>query len=260
MIFDTDLHVHTCLSPCGKDEMLPRDIIKTAVDRGITRLAITDHFYPFTDLSTLDQVRADVLAACRRLNGSLKVFFGCEAEIMAPGKAAGSPDIARKLDFIMAGATHFQNAGITEFPKYADDHDTARYILDVFAYAVSLPWVDSIAHPFFVPPSVCSGEIVNLLQDSQLLPALESARQNNVAMEISRRVFHTPEQLRFARRFYSLCKQVGLKFTIGSDAHQLSDIGNVRILEPFIAELGLARQDFRLPESKTLGERLQTLG
>lgn len=230
--------------------MLPRDIVKTAVERGITHLAITDHFYSFTDPSTLDQMRTDFHHACRHLNGSLKVFFGCEVEIMGPGRTAGAPDLAEKLDFVMAGATHFQNTGITEFPVLPDDYARARYILENFQYAVSLPWVDSIAHPFFVPPSVCSGEVVNLLTDSELLPALELAKENDAAMEISRRVYHTPEQTVFARRFYSLCKRVGLQFTIGSDAHQLVDIGNVRVLEPFIAELGLAEKDFRLPEAK----------
>lgn len=39
----SDLHIHTCLSPCGDLEMTPRKIIKTAIDRGLDIIAITDH-------------------------------------------------------------------------------------------------------------------------------------------------------------------------------------------------------------------------
>ena len=38
-----DLHIHTCLSPCADDLMTPRTIVKTAIDRGLGLIAITDH-------------------------------------------------------------------------------------------------------------------------------------------------------------------------------------------------------------------------
>lgn len=247
MEFDIDLHVHTHHSPCGQDEMVPGEILRTAAERGIAKLAITDHLYPFTDLSAFDEIRSGFADAGSRMNGSIEVFFGCEVEIMAPGRTAGSPELAERMDFVMAGATHFHNRGITDLPEGMDDHETARYILRTFEYAAGLPWVDVIAHPFFVIPRVCSGEVVGLLTNSELRPALELARDNDVALEISRRILHTPEQLQFSKRFYPLCKEVGLKFTVGSDAHRLEDVGNVRVLEPFINEMGLTEKDFRLP-------------
>ena len=250
MEFDLDLHVHTHLSPCGQDEMVPAEILRTAVERGIAKLAITDHLYSFSDLSAFDEIRSEFEEAKSRLDSSIEVFFGCEVEIMAPGRTAGSPELAERMDFVMAGATHFHNRGITDFPEGMDDHETAHYILSTFEYAAGLPWVDVIAHPFFVIPRVCSGEVVGLLTNSELTPALELARDNNVALEISRRILHTPEQLVFSARFYSLCKEVGLKLTIGSDAHRLEDVGNVRLLEPFINELGLTEEDFRLPSHR----------
>ena len=76
------------------------------------------------------------------------------------------------------------------------------------------------------------------------------AHENGIAMEISRRIYHMPEQFIFAARFYALCKEIGLKFTIGSDAHQLEDIGNVLVLRPFIKEMGLSGADFWMPERR----------
>jgi len=38
-----DFHVHTVLSPCADVEMIPPLIVETAIERGISLLAITDH-------------------------------------------------------------------------------------------------------------------------------------------------------------------------------------------------------------------------
>jgi predicted metal-dependent phosphoesterase TrpH len=41
--FSVDMHVHTCLSPCAADEMVPSMIIAAARERGLDGLAICDH-------------------------------------------------------------------------------------------------------------------------------------------------------------------------------------------------------------------------
>ncbi len=41
--FKADLHIHTCLSPCGDLEMSPQGIVKEAVKKGIDLIAICDH-------------------------------------------------------------------------------------------------------------------------------------------------------------------------------------------------------------------------
>jgi len=42
-VFRADLHIHTCLSPCGELEMSPRGIVRTAREREIQILGICDH-------------------------------------------------------------------------------------------------------------------------------------------------------------------------------------------------------------------------
>lgn len=42
-LYRADLHIHTCLSPCGSLEMSPAVIVETAVARGLDIIAITDH-------------------------------------------------------------------------------------------------------------------------------------------------------------------------------------------------------------------------
>ncbi len=41
--FKADLHIHTCLSPCGELEMSPSAIVHTAAEKGLHIIAITDH-------------------------------------------------------------------------------------------------------------------------------------------------------------------------------------------------------------------------
>lgn len=41
--FNADLHIHTCLSPCGDEDMSPRNIIRIAIERNMQIIAITDH-------------------------------------------------------------------------------------------------------------------------------------------------------------------------------------------------------------------------
>ncbi len=41
--YRVDLHIHTCLSPCGSLEMSPERIVDTALAQGLDAIAITDH-------------------------------------------------------------------------------------------------------------------------------------------------------------------------------------------------------------------------
>jgi len=38
-----DFHIHTCLSPCGDDDMTPNNIVNMAKIKGLDVIAITDH-------------------------------------------------------------------------------------------------------------------------------------------------------------------------------------------------------------------------
>jgi PHP family Zn ribbon phosphoesterase len=42
-VYSSDLHIHTCLSPCGDLEMAPKDIVRRAREKGLDIIGITDH-------------------------------------------------------------------------------------------------------------------------------------------------------------------------------------------------------------------------
>ncbi len=43
MLVKTDLHIHSCLSPCGSLEMSPKAIAEKGADLGLKLMALTDH-------------------------------------------------------------------------------------------------------------------------------------------------------------------------------------------------------------------------
>ena len=38
-----DLHIHSCLSPCGDDRMTPEDLVGLSLLNGLDVIALTDH-------------------------------------------------------------------------------------------------------------------------------------------------------------------------------------------------------------------------
>lgn len=43
MTLACDLHLHSCLSPCGDDDMTPNNLVNMAVLKGLACIALTDH-------------------------------------------------------------------------------------------------------------------------------------------------------------------------------------------------------------------------
>lgn len=91
MLFYYDLHMHTCLSPCGEEEMTPNNVVNMAMIKGLDILAISDHNHcgnvrsamavaakrdmllvPAMELQTLEDVH--VLCLFRRIE-DLEAFF-----------------------------------------------------------------------------------------------------------------------------------------------------------------------------------------
>jgi putative hydrolase len=223
--------------------MVPAAAIQAAAEHGIEYLAFTDHIHEYTDLSILDEVREKISS----IAAPMKVYIGCEADIMSVGRGLVTSELIKKTDFIMVAANHFVDPAISQ-PASRDNKDVARHFLEMFTYAVSLENVDVIAHPLFVMPNSYDLLAPSLLTEKELAPAIDLAVKNNIAMEISRRAL-SKKQMPFLLSFYRLCKEAGLKFSIGSDAHKLSDVGRTIRVEPLINELGLSDEDIWLPQA-----------
>jgi histidinol phosphatase-like PHP family hydrolase len=240
-----DFHVHTRYSPCAWPEMLPKDIVDRARERGVKYLGLTDHVFGFTDPAILKCVRQD----CSPRDGDPEVFFGCEADVMSVGSTTVTPEMIDTLDYIMVAANHFANdwQKMVEMPISNDPEVVGRHFLKMFNYAATLDYADVIVHPFYVMPGSFDVAAIYTLTEKDLIPGIESAAANGIAVEISRRSI-TPEHIDFLTPFYRLCKEAGVKFSVGSDSHRLEDVGRTDVLTPLIRELGLQDEDFWIPK------------
>ncbi len=238
-----DLHVHTYLSPCARSEMRLPSIVEVCAERGIRRLGITDHIFASTDPGILTRVKEELGS----IETPVDVFVGCEADVLAVGRHTVTGEMKSTLDFIAVAANHFHSDTVAQ-PENDSLEAVGRHFVAMLAYACSLDFADVIAHPMVVFPGTFDSTCLELLTDDQLMEPIELAKENRIAMEISPRAL-APDQLFFRARFYGLCKSAGLKFSIGSDAHSLANVGRTRVLGSLIRGLGITDDDIWLPGS-----------
>ncbi len=236
-----DLHVHTRYSACAQVDMRVPEIVAMCEELGIRYLGISDHIYAGVDARFLGYTRQDVNA----LKTDVRVYVGCEVDILDIGVHTATQEMVAALDYVMVAANHFHDRTVAQPPDESPE-SVARHFLGMFRYACTLGFADIIAHPLVVYPGTFDPRCLGLLKDDELMEAIRQARENDIAMEISPRAL-AREQIEFRLRFYRLCKKAGVRFSIGSDAHRLSNVGNVRVLEPVIRELGLTDEDIWLP-------------
>ena len=74
-----DLHIHTCLSPCAQDEMLPSDIIEAAKNRGLDAVGICDH----NSAENVFAVRKAGASRGVRVLGGMEICSSEEVHILA---------------------------------------------------------------------------------------------------------------------------------------------------------------------------------
>lgn len=217
--YSADLHIHTCLSPCGDLEMSPRNIIRSAKEKGLHIIAITDHN------STL--------------NAKVCVEIGKrEGVFVIPGCEVNTQEEVHCL-------CYFPHLHATElFQRYLDERMTD--ILnnpDYFGYQVAVDEHDVIIYEekrslfMGIGDSIEAVEKQVHLLGGLFVPAHIDRPKNGVlsqlgfipvdlvydALEVSRRT--TPEA--FLKMHPKLA---GKRFLESSDAHYLRDIGSAHSL------------------------------
>lgn len=240
-----DFHCHTYHSPCGEDEMIPEVVLRTAESRGVKMLGIMDHYYRhLLHMHAFAQLREE----CAGKAGHLKLLFGCEADVTDPNTVSITEEETKQFDYVLLASNHFLNKRVVACPPTEDPDGLAEYFLTMFRKAVSIPYIDIIPHPFYIFPNTYDFLIPARIKVDDLCDALTVAKQNKIAMEISPRAVKYSEQIPFFMRFYKLAKRVGLKFSIGTDAHRLELVGTQDQIEPIVREINLTVDDLWFPK------------
>ena len=190
------MHVHTRKSD-GRDSV--PDVIAAAERQGLDVLAITDHGPGHGSGITEGQARATKEEAARLQPAyRVRVLVGIEAEILPTGEVYLAD--REGLDLVLAS----YHAAPTE----------EAYYRAVFR-AMEDPRVDVLAHHAWT----AGARFGPVREHEERL--VETLRDNGKAIEIN------AKHCLPSWDFLAMCRDHGVKYTIGSDAHRVADVGSV---------------------------------
>lgn len=206
-----DLHVHSNWSD-GSSSIY--EIAAAGRELGYSYIVISDHskavkFARGLDEDALLRKMEEVRKVDRQIDG-IKVLCGAEVDILSNGRLDYPDEILARLDLCI-GAIHLS----------FKDRVTQR-----LCKAMENPYIDVIAHP--------TGRLISTREgyEMDLQPVLEQAAKTKTALEIN--AYY--DRLDLSDLNCRRAKELGCKFSLGSDAHKLSGLKMMEL------GLGVARR------------------
>lgn len=251
-----DLHIHTTLSRCCSDpaQLLP-NIIQRTRELGLTKIGIANHlwdsdvcicpnpWYRPQDFNNSYRVRTDLPAG----DLGIKVLFGCETEFYTDTLAL-TPAHRKELDYALAPHSHIHMGAYVMPDSCVTDSQIGAFLCESFSKLVQRRMVNSIAHPLFP----CGHEarlegIIGSISDDRFAELCCLANDCDTALEINVGMF--PGKLQNGAdsepmmRLFHIAKACGCKFTFGTDAHSLTALDSIALIDPITRACGITEND-----------------
>lgn len=194
-----DLHIHTRYSDGA---MTLEEAVEAARRMGYAYVAVCDHSQSVRYANGLSPDRLiEQMEAISRINQKSKgplLLKGTEVDILPDGSLDFPDDILKNLDFVVAAVHSGFRKNVTE-----------RILR-----AMENPHVDVIAHP--------SGRLISRREgyEVDIEKVLEGAQKSGKALELN--AYY--DRLDLNEYFLKKAKEMGIKISIGTDAHSLSGL------------------------------------
>ena len=246
-MFKCDYHTHTYFSFDGAKDSSPENLCLAAIERGVTDLAITDHFecnwrtesaFPEFDA---DNHYKEIMAAKEKYKGQVNLTYGIEI-----GQYNQCPEEAKLLldkhdyDFVI-GSIHNVRGSVDfyhwNFTSIFNDmkasyigHMFERYCGELCEVVDTFDKVDTVAHLTYIYRyCALSGNHYDFMQHSAAAEELfKKMIAKDIALEVN--VSTLWKGLGFAmpdREFLSLYRDCGGRLvTVGTDSHSPEHIGD----------------------------------
>ncbi len=199
-----DLQMHSTWSD-GANTII--ELAQAALARGLDYILITDHSQSLgiaggLSVEELRRQRGEIKAVNEQLGGQIRVLAGVECEIKSDGSLDYPDEVLAELDIVLASL----HSGLRTGREKTTDRMLA---------AIRNPHVDIIAHP--------SGRLIGQREGADLdMDAIfKAAAETDTALEINADYRRLDLSDVHARRAVEL----GVKLTIGSDAHEAGGVG-----------------------------------
>lgn len=226
----TDNHIHTQLAYCS-DNMDIETAIELGHLFGLRAMTITEHSdhlyfnineygrkecYTYgLDRANESNYRMETYLDYKKKYSSNFVRFGLELDFGFDGKPMVLQEDLKQFDFIL-GTMHM-------IPDVTP-HEFMLQLERLLSYGI-----DVIAHPFRI--FKLNGKDIPM---EIITPAVELLKKYNTAAEIN---FHTNEPpVEFVRE----CLRLGVRFSFGSDSHNLAEIGDFSYNLDLLKEAGFS--------------------
>ncbi|WP_250464654.1 DNA polymerase/3'-5' exonuclease PolX [Microbulbifer litoralis] len=201
-----NLHTHT-RSTDGHDSM--EKMAEAAIGRGYEYLAITDHSRRLTVANGLDAKRLrKQLQAIDKYNDEqddIRLLKSIEVDILEDGKLDLPDSVLKELDFVLCAVHH-------KF-DLSRKKQTERMVR-----ALDNRYCHILAHP--------SGRLINEREayEFDLEKILQEAADRDCAIELNAQ----PDRLDLTDESCKMAKELGVKISIASDAHSVTDLDYMR--------------------------------
>ena len=233
-----NLHIHTTNSGCAKPEMILRDIIKEAERCSLKTIALTDH----SNLGDEDRIvrigNARLHKELKEIETDVKVLIGSEVSVYGFGKYSETKEVNDSLEFRLYSQNHYH----VSFWEHPEDRSPRGYVRDMIRNLEELfrsGRADAVAHPFsggYIHAFEDKTAVPNAFTDNELGDILTKARDADCAFEINVGPFISMPE--FSRRYFNIGKEVGVAFTLGTDAHTLNRIDTMQFVDDIIGIIG----------------------
>lgn len=208
-----DLHMHTNQTD---GQAAIDEILATAVEKGLTRVAFTEHVRKETEWFADFAVR--VREAAERYPG-LTVLVGCEAKALdAHGNLDASQEILQECDIVLGSVHRFPDGqgGFVPFDAL-DLAEMAQVEFELARGLLRAAPIDVLAHPGGMY-SRRHGPFPEELMRQLMIESLV----RGIAVEIN------SSYLPDLPAFLHLCTEVNPFVSVGSDMHALNHVGRCR--------------------------------
>jgi histidinol phosphatase-like PHP family hydrolase len=251
-----DLHLHTALIGCANETMSVPALLQRCEQEGITTIAITDHLNRPDQLPTHLAIRQQL----REYRGPVQITWGVEANVADPatGELTITPEQVEEAGFelVIAGV----------HASYYTEPDV-RGIVDLqhrlMMAVVQSPLVDVLVHPWwFGRGEFASGVMawmttLEAWPEAQIRELGQAARETGTAIEMNAEAIITNGQYGPAfqedyKRVFGILLEEGARFTTGSDAHSINQVGSSKLSAQYLAQIGATDEDLLVPEPTVL--------
>ncbi|NIA12857.1 MAG: hypothetical protein GWP08_02160 [Nitrospiraceae bacterium] len=218
-----DWHIHTFRSNCASQENTVAGIVRQLDASGCALAGLCDHLDTPEQSERFVAVAAANRADLATLHPRCRVLVGTEATMLSPSRCALDATLARTLDYVIVACNHY-HLDVVENPAAGTPERYAAHYLDMLLGAATLGFATIVSHPFYHGKLGSTQALATLgrYDEGKLSHVLCEAGNAGMAFEIN--PSHAAVAQEWFRALVQEARIQGVKFTLGSDAHRLSEV------------------------------------